>query len=71
MQVYIDGAPYLAPVTSIDTSLATVPMGTDNWIGGGYNPSYDDNLYYNGGLDNIRMYSRALSAAEVMGLYNE
>src|SRR5439155_9252787 len=66
MQTYING--------SADPSSFTFPNSTVDWtsplgqyIGG--NP-YDDKSWVNGKIDQLRIYNRALSANEVLQLYN-
>src|SRR5256712_1131567 len=53
--------------TVIDSSTLTAPLDTDNllvglWLGGG--------SYFAGAMDEIRVYNRVLSAADILALYN-
>jgi len=57
----IDGEGYVSPTTTGQDS-SDVKLGTAN------NYGYD--YYHNGGVDELRVYNRALSPAEVQALYN-
>jgi len=57
----IDGEGYVSPTTTGQDS-SDVKLGTAN------NSGYD--YYHNGGVDELRVYNRALSPAEVQALYN-
>jgi hypothetical protein len=59
--VYVDGA-------STGTGSARNAANTgDLWIGG----AKSVNEYFNGTIDDVRFYNIALSAADVLELYNE
>jgi hypothetical protein len=57
----IDGEGYVSPTTTGQDS-SDVKLGTTNISGFDY--------YHNGGVDEMRVYNRALSPAEIQALYN-
>ncbi len=66
MQLYFDGALQCSN-TSGATIAYTVNGGTDLWVGrhGTQKTAFD----FDGNLDDVRIYTRALSASEVLGLF--
>jgi hypothetical protein len=59
---YIDGAP-----SGTKTAANNVSYGSADWvIGGDYR---DNNSYFNGSIDGVWVYNRALSASEINALY--
>ena len=60
--IYINGIYEAIAVTS----LAPIVNTQNVHIGGGYT----DTRFFNGSIDEVRIYNRALSASEVAGLYN-
>lgn len=65
MRLYLNGAQVAA--TGKSGSLST---GGTSAVAIGRNPG-SASQYFNGAIDDVRMYSRALTAAEVSALYNE
>jgi hypothetical protein len=58
--LYVDGA-------VVNTGLATACNGTGPlWMGG----SYGESEFFNGAIDDVRLYNRTLSATEIAELYN-
>jgi hypothetical protein len=81
---YFDGSPY-ATNTVVNTSLtlSQSPSRTYDWIGIGVNPhvgtppledetgtDYPNNGWMNGVIDDVRIYNRAISAAEVEAIFD-
>lgn len=66
--VYGDGGTYYtkATVLSTATNTANVTIGNDNQPTGG-SPGTDE---FNGSIDDVRIYNRALSGRDVLQLYN-
>ncbi len=64
ISVYVDGV----LDDSKSTSGNSVVNGTEVWIGGN---SQDDNRWFTGTMDDVRLYNRALSMEEVVALYAE
>jgi hypothetical protein len=62
MQLYLDGAVVVSGTTN--TLPSNLGNTTQNWLG---RSQYPD-PYFNGSLDDFRIYSRALSSAEVAWL---
>lgn len=65
---------YFNGVVSDSTTVGNIssnPSNLDLFIGCAKNNSYLSQTYFNGYLDDIRLYNRALSAKEVLSLYNE
>ena len=62
VRMYNDGAdtPYLSQPT------VTGSIGGDIWLG---RDVYSGNFYYGGSLDDVRVYSRSLSVAEIKAIY--
>jgi len=56
--------------TGSTISTAIPDSGGDMWIGHDVNQSNVSEHHLNGGIDDLKMYSRALSAEEVSGLYS-
>ena len=48
-----------------DSSFSTAPQGSTFWIARGYTSGY-----FNGKISDVKVYSRALSSAEVLSQYN-
>ncbi len=65
LKVYVDG---VLESTSSDISTNALDPNVDFWIGGQNSFS---TRFFNGDIDDVRIYSRALSAAEIAELYNE
>jgi hypothetical protein len=63
LYLYLDGEPDATPVT--DNTTGTLATSQSFWIG--RQPYY--NSYFNGGIDDVRIYNQALSAEEVRQLY--
>jgi hypothetical protein len=63
LDVYFDGKPVVWITLPPPASTWNLPDG-DFWIG------YAPLSYYDGGLDDVRVYDRALEADEVTSLYN-
>jgi hypothetical protein len=63
MVIYLDG---VARDTKASTAAANYSSTADLVVGGDINPTY--NAFFGGNLDEIRIYTRPLSAAEVMAL---
>ena len=61
--IYMDGAQVAEKNVSGTMNSTTYPLGI------GYNP-IDNANYFNGSLDEVQIYNRALSAAEILALYN-
>ena len=68
LQLYIDGQPWGVPNNHTGVITPT-PPGTSLFIGGEEN-QYIGQRYFNGRLDEPTVYQRALSAAEILALYN-
>ncbi len=65
--IYYDGANIYSDVGMSAVSIGSI--GTANTQIGGYTSSVLSNRFYTGNLDDIRIYNRSLSAAEVQQLY--
>jgi hypothetical protein len=67
LAVVYDGSTWRAYKNGVADGTYTGPVGTNNgtytWFGNGYNG------YFNGVVDDVRIYNRPLSAGEVLGLY--
>ncbi|MHC4602581.1 MAG: LamG-like jellyroll fold domain-containing protein, partial [Planctomycetota bacterium] len=63
LYVYVDGSSDATPVT--DTTTTTLATTQDFWIG--RMPYY--NYYFNGKIDDVRIYNRALSEEEILEVY--
>ncbi len=64
--LYVNGVAQSKPNTNMTLRPASLGATTQNWLG---RSQYTADPYLNGKIDNLRIYSRALSAAEVMQLY--
>ena len=61
--LYIDGQPVSLSTASSNTpSIATTDASIGQFVASGY--------YFNGKIDDVRVYNRALSASEIVSLYN-
>jgi hypothetical protein len=60
VKIYIDGVLVKSGAKTLNTN------GTNLLLGA----ALDNSGYWNGSLDEIRVYDRALSAAEALSLYN-
>lgn len=68
VKLYVNGvASASSPTGSLQTGTLKV-ANTDLYFGG--RPASPLTLEYNGGMDDVRIYNRALSATEVVQLYN-
>jgi hypothetical protein len=65
LYLYLDGVSDAAPVT--DTTMTTLETTFSFWIGRWH--TYD--LYFDGSIDDVRVYKQALSAEEIERLYRE
>ena len=66
LHLYLNGNSDVTPVTDITTaSLNTAQPFTI----GSFNRSSGDQLYFNGSIDDVRIYNKALSAQEIQQLY--
>jgi len=65
-RLYIDGT-QVGQNTGLSLSPASLGSTTNNWIG---RSQYSADAYLDGQVDDFRIYNRALSAAEVQGLFN-
>jgi carbonic anhydrase/acetyltransferase-like protein (isoleucine patch superfamily) len=67
--LYINGVPVYANSITINPDQLRGPDtfdgGCDNYLGRGYNPDE----YFSGRLDDVRVYSRSLSALEIADIY--
>jgi hypothetical protein len=61
--VYLDGG------NSVQDTTSNTPTGLNNTVVGATGKSSPDN-FFNGTIDDVRVYSRALTAAEVLRLYH-
>jgi len=65
-RLYVDGV-QVGQNTGMSLSPASLGSTTNNWIG---RSQYSGDAYLDGQVDDFRIYNRALSAAEVQGLFN-
>jgi len=65
--LYMNGS-QIAPYNTPLSTATTVASGNGKMIGGGF---YGAPIYLNGMIDEVAIWSRALSAAEITQLYNE
>ena len=63
---YLDGVD--VGVQSSDSSGTYANPGTTNWTIGAY---YNNSYWFNGKMDEVRIYNRALSTQEVSDIYND
>jgi hypothetical protein len=63
--LYVNGV-QVAQNTSMTLNPASLGTTTQNWLG---RSEFAGDPYLNGQIDNLRVYDRALSAAEVQSLY--
>jgi chitodextrinase len=63
-KIYMNGVQVATKAVPGDLNNTSHPLGF------GYNP-IDGGNYFDGDLDEVQLYSRALSAAEILDLYNE
>jgi hypothetical protein len=67
-KLYVDGIENASSTVNINTTgIETYPLA----IGRQSYPDGDTYWYTNGTIDNVRLYNRVLSTAEVLALYNE
>ncbi|MFC5468014.1 DUF5695 domain-containing protein [Cohnella suwonensis] len=64
-RLYVDGV-QVATNASMTLNPSSLGNTTQNWIG---RSQYSGDPYFNGSVDDFRMYSRALSASEITALY--
>jgi Concanavalin A-like lectin/glucanases superfamily len=69
-RVYLDGADCTGTVTNqtLVNNSASLLIGVDNWSGTGSAPQAG--TYFEGTIDDVRIYNRALSAGKVAQLYD-
>jgi len=65
--LYLDGE-VIGQNTSATTNPSDLGETTNNWLG---KPQYSDEPYFDGILDDVRLYSRALSAQEISDLISD
>lgn len=63
-KIYMNGVQVASKAVPGDLNRTTHPLGF------GYNP-IDGGNYFDGDLDEVQLYNRALTAAEILALYNE
>jgi hypothetical protein len=68
LKVYMDGVPTASAAASGAILTATSPTNSDIYIGR-RDPANTSGTYWPGLIDDVRIYNRALSAAEVYDLY--
>ncbi len=64
---------YLNGILQASTTYSTSSLSYANgfpWVIGAYGSSTAINSEWNGSIDDVRIYNRALSAAEAQALYN-
>lgn len=64
--LYLDGV-VIGQNTNAGTNPSDLGEATDNWLG---RPQWGDSEYFDGMMDDVRFYSRALSADEVDALFS-
>lgn len=64
-KLYVDGV-QIATNTSMTLNPSSLGNTTQNWIG---RSEFSGDPYFNGQIDDFRIYSRALSASEISALY--
>lgn len=64
--LYVDGAP-VDTDTAVTLRPSDIGNTTMNWLG---RSQYTSDTYFNGLIDELRIYNRALTAAEVMALFS-
>jgi large repetitive protein len=73
MQIYRNGAPVGSPLAyngTINTNLALQSLGIGAKLGpGGVPPTTTDSGYWNGKMDDLGLWMRALSADEILAVY--
>lgn len=63
MKIYIDGVEKLSGLINVDPG--EIEQGGENWIG---KSRYDADPFLNGMVDDMRIYSRALTTAQILSL---
>lgn len=66
MRIYIDGVLVAGPTNHV-YSTPNITSATGNFLIGRYGPTFGQ--YFNGAIDDARVYNRALSQAEITQLY--
>ena len=67
IKLYLDGVE--SGETDLPTGEALHLLSTEKWLLGGTNPVEDD--YFNGKLDDVRFYQKALTAEEIVTIAND
>ena len=65
-KMYVDGAEDTSLVVYTNNLTATISNANDFWLGG----RQAGDVYYQGGLDEVAIYDKELSQAEVTAIYN-
>ena len=68
LYLYLDGAPDAAPVEAVNTAGGDVAPSVDCYLG---NLGSTGSFQFRGTMDEVRVYSRALSASEILQRYED